>query len=197
MANENHMAQALELFRSFAGQERSENFAAAEAPVGGQGERTVTVPHPYYLVGGDSVLKGSLEGAERLAGYQSIIFQGDQPVEAPIAELAGEGISYLASWTPETALALNGALRVAEDQKRDTHDFAVVTVPEVGFTAVWLRQRHELVPMATNRNRGALDPSRIYSEAEVIEALRGPLEERLNIPRGGSAEEELTEPPTA
>ncbi len=132
-----------------------------------------------------------------MPGYQSVIFQGDEPIEAPIAEPAGETVSYLASWASEVAIALNDALRVAEDQGRDTRDFAVLTVPEVGFTAVWLRHQHELVPMATSRTRDALDPSRIYSEDEVIESLRRPLSERLSAPQGGAAEGELTEPPTA
>lgn len=198
MASDKYAGRALALFRTYVQQEQASSADTAAPPVGGRGEMAITTPHPYYLVSGDAVLSGRLAGAEKLAGYQSIVFQGERAVEAPIAEPEGEEeVSYLGSWSPDTAAALDDAIRVAEEHGRDAHDFAVVTIPEVGFTGVWLRDRHEIVPMATPIARSALDPRRIYTEDEVIEHLREPLSERLDTPTGGGAEGELEEPPEA
>lgn len=197
MAIDKQAEQALALFRSFRSEESARSFDAAAAPTGGGEESGVTVPHPYYHVSGADILNGSLAGAEKLVGYQSLIFEGQRAMEAPIASSEGEGMGYVASWTSEAAAALNEAVGIAESAGRDMSDFAVVTVPEVGFNAVWLREQHELIPLATTLARSSLDPTRIYSEEEVIERLREPLSERITSPVGGGEDDELEEPPMA
>lgn len=197
MSSDKQADQALALFRTFMGEVPAKSIESAAAPAGGGEGVGITTPHPYYHVSGVEVLKGVLAGAERLVGYQSVIFEGERAVEAPIASPQGEEMSYVASWTPEAAAALNDAMAIAESFGRDTSNFAVVTVPEVGFNAVWLRDQHELVPLATTKTRGSLDPRRIYSEEEVIDSLRGPLSERITGPEGGGADDELEEPPMA
>lgn len=201
MEDEKQAKQTLELFQSLVEQRKwptaiAEAGAEANAAAEGTALIAVTTPHAYYMVSGEAVLEGRLSGAETLVGYQSIVFHGDRPVGAPIAAAAGEEMSYVTSWAAGAAEALNDALRVVEEQGRDASDFAVLTVPEVGFRAVWLREQHELVPMGITRTRSSLDPSRVYSENEVIELLKDPLNERLNVPAELAADYGPLRPPT-
>ena len=199
MANEKQTEQTLALFRSLVEQRKWPTAVAgaeADATAGGETFMAMTTPHPYYFVSGDAVLAGRLSGAETLAGYQSLVFQGDLPVGAPIAAPAGEEMSYVASWEAGAAEALNNALKVAEENGRDASDFAVMTVPEVGFSAVWLRDRHELIPMAITQTRSSLDPNRVYSEEEVIKLLHEPLNKRLSAPAEPAADYGPARPPT-
>src|SRR5262245_14214782 len=94
MASETQAREAWELFRKYLQQDQAPGLENAEPPVGGQVVTAITEPHPYFLVSGESVLNGRLAGAEKLAGYQSIVFQGESAVEAPIAEPKGESMSY-------------------------------------------------------------------------------------------------------
>ena len=198
MATEKQTDQTMALFRALVDRQKwpaAETEAEAVAPVGGGAPTAVTTPHPYYYVSGDAVLEGRLSGAETLAGYQSIVFHGDQPVGAPIAAPAGEEMNYVSSWAAGAAEALNAALKVAEENGRDASNFAVVTIPEVGFSAVWLRDQHEFIPIAITRTRSSLDPNRVYGEEEVIELLHEPLRVRLTSPVENAVNFAPTRPP--
>lgn len=199
MANEKQPEQTLALFRELIERQKwpaTRAGVAANALANREAPTAVTTPHPYYLVSGTAVLEGRFSGAETLTGYQSIVLQGGQPVGAPIAAPSGEDMSYAASWGAGAAEALNEALQVAEQNGRDASDFAVVTVPEAGFSAVWLRDRHELVPIVAARRRSALDPHRIYTEEQVIELLHNPLSKRLRNAEKFAADSLSEKPPT-
>lgn len=173
-----------------------------EIPAGGGLEaaasaRQITEPHRYYVIDGYQVLQGKFAGAERMAGYQSLVLEGEDPVEVLIASSSGEAMTYAAAWPTEAAEALIAAVAVAEDHGIDAHDFAVASVPEVGLIALWFRDRGELVPVAPRNKRTVLDPSRIYTESDVIELLHEPLAARFASTTADAIAEGDPKPPRA
>ena len=198
MKNIKEISETLTLFRNMLANEVPRSITADVEGGAASAETAVTEPHPYYVVSGQDVLEGMLSEKAELKGYQSLVYEGDRPVEAPIAAYGQNQMEYAAAWPADASLALQEAIRVAEADGRDAGEFAVINVPEVGFTAVWLQQSNEFVPLDLARTRGSLDPSSIYAESDVIKWLHDPLAERL-APEGGAGSREAvpTKPPIA
>src|SRR5688500_5483663 len=114
MADQKYVEQASALFRELLTRESATPKLESTAPSAAEVPRRISIPHPYYVVDGDAVLQGRFDGAERMTGDQSVVMEGDTPVEILIAATAGDDVKYAAGWPRRAAEALTEALRVAE-----------------------------------------------------------------------------------
>jgi hypothetical protein len=183
--DEKHVNAASALFRDIVGRDDALTRMKTELPGAAAPVRRISLPHPYYFIDGGAVLRGQFAGAERMTGYQSVVVEGEAPTEVLVASMTGDTMAYAAAWPRRAAEALTEALRVAERNGIHDTEFAVVTVPEVAFNAVWFRTRAQLVPLRLNTKKSGLDPERVYSEGEVIERLQAPLRARFAITGSG------------
>lgn len=196
MNDQEKIEQSAALFRSMIEREPE---AAFKGDSGAASDATqITTPHPYYVMDGRAVLNGSFAGAEVMAGYQSLVLRGEEPVEVLIAAPSGEEMQYSAAWPARVAAAFVAAMRVAQDNGIEDDDFVVATVPEVGLTALWFRERRAIVPLSINpANPGALDWKRVYTESEVVEHLRAPLRARFEHTTTERSVGKASKPPRA
>jgi hypothetical protein len=140
---------------------------------------SLTEPHALLVIPLPAILEGKFSAAAQAIGWQTIVYDGDRAREAPIGASAGDSVEYAGSWLPEAIEAVEKALSLAENEE----DFAVVTVPEIGLTTIWLRESQRFIPVDFGRRVAGLDPQRAYTEGELLEHVRPAVVDRLAATR--------------
>ena len=145
-------------------------------------------PHPVYYVSLDALADGKLLAAATQASWRYLLVQDDAAVAE--AELSvgrrgakGAGAKPLAflglthgPFTAATIESLGAAERLPQVAAAD-YELRLLKVPAVYLAALWLHGANDdiLVPMGDPP--GGLKKNRPYTEAAVIKALRGVVEQ--------------------
>ena len=149
-------------------------------------------PHPVYVATLDDLAAGKLLGAAKQTGWRYLLVQDDVAVgEAEIgarraaargaktgaktAKLEFLGLTH-GPFTDATIDALSAAERMPKVANAD-YEMRLLKVPAVYLAALWLHGTDADIVIPMGDPPGGLKKNRAYSEAGVIRALRGVVEQ--------------------
>lgn len=163
---------------------------------------SAAAPHPVYFVSLDDVALGRVLASPSLTGWRYILFDADAPrlaAELSAAE-AGAPLSFSHFNEGPYVEGLVAAVAIAEgleSVRGGDYELRLLTVPSLYLDALWLSGADDLfIPLGPAP--GALDPSRAYTEDELMDGLRELVDSRLatrdeELPWGEAGEQPLVD----
>ncbi len=147
-------------------------------------------PHPVYYVSLDALADGKLLAAATQASWRYLLVQDDAAVaeaELSVGRRGAKGadakpLAFLGlthgPFTAATIESLGAAERLPQVAAAD-YELRLLKVPAVYLAALWLHGANDdiLIPMGEGDPPGGLKKNRPYTEAAVIKALRGIVEQ--------------------
>jgi hypothetical protein len=154
--------------------------------------------HPVYFVPLDALAKGKLLDAAKQTGWRYLLVQDNAAVAEAELSVSRGAKSAKASKTATTARPLQfaslthgpfaaatvdalGAAERLPQVERDDYEMRLIKIPAVYFVALWLHgaKGDILIPMGDPP--GGLERNKPYTEAQIIEALRGSAQQALRF----------------
>lgn len=144
--------------------------------------------HAVYFVPLDALAEGKLLQAAKQTSWRYLLVQDNAPVAE--AELAAGGrgakgaksraLDFMSLTHGPFAGATVDALGAAErlpQVARDDYELRLLKIPAVYFVALWLHGAKDDILLPMGQPPGGLKPNEPYTEAQVIAALRGGVEQ--------------------
>lgn len=135
--------------------------------------RFLTTPHPSYVVHSARALAGEFPFDGRHVGWQTLLLEGETPcalIEA--APNAMGQLSVVSTIEGDLPVIFVDALAEAERTgaiPEDEGDYAIVSVPQIGLTALWLPDARVLISVGPDvlaeMPRGAVRDERALKRA--------------------------------
>ena len=144
--------------------------------------------HPVYFVPLDALADGKLLQAAKQTSWRYLLVQDNEPIaEAELASgsrsakgAKSRALDFVSLTHGPFARATVDALGAAErlpQVDREDYELRLLKIPAVYFVALWLHGARGDILMPMGNPPGGLKPNEPYSEAQVIDALRGSVEQ--------------------
>jgi hypothetical protein len=143
--------------------------------------------HGVYFVPLDALAEGKLLAAAKQTGWRYLLVQDDAAIgeaelsagrrgaKGPARSLEFVGLTH-GPFAPGTVEALGAAERLPQVASAD-YELRVLRIPAVYFVALWLHGANGDILIPMGDAPAGLKRNEPYSEAAVIDALRGPAEQ--------------------
>src|SRR5215831_9428262 len=144
--------------------------------------------HPVYFVPLDALAQGKLLQAAKQTSWRYLLVQDNAPIaEAELAAASrttkgakSRSLDFLSLTHGPFAVATVDALGAAEQLpqvEREDYELRLLKIPAVYFVALWLHGAKDDILMPMGQPPGGLKANEPYTEAQVIEALRGSVQQ--------------------
>jgi hypothetical protein len=144
--------------------------------------------HGVYFVPLDALAEGKLLAAAKQTSWRYLLVQDNEPIAEAELTAGRRGAKGPASralefvslthgpFAPGTVEALGAAERLPQVASAD-YELRVLRIPAVYFVALWLHGANDDILIPMGDAPAGLKRNEPYSEAAVIDALRGPAEQ--------------------
>jgi hypothetical protein len=144
--------------------------------------------HPVYFVPLDALAEGKLLQAAKQTSWRYLLVQDNAPIaEAELAAASrgkkgakSRSLDFVSLTHEPFAGATVDALGAAErlpQVAREDYELRLLKIPAVYFVALWLHGSKDDILMPMGDPPGGLKANEPYTEAQVIKALRGSVEQ--------------------